>query len=151
MHRCCLLHGITTHTRTVDDDVVVLVVANLLLEPLQIRYQKSVSSVCVCVCVCVTDTVTRPHSITVIAGNILETPHQATIRPQVQLVHHIIDSDQAAYIDTGLILELVGCWVEIDHMHCSADGLAVLVYCIAVCTLATAGRTHDQLCMSTHL
>jgi hypothetical protein len=55
----------------------------------------------------------------------LEAVNQSSVRSQLQVLHDLLQADQVLDVQTGRVLELVRCRVEVEEVDCSSERLGV--------------------------
>lgn len=69
----------------------------------------------------------------------------APVGPQCFLLHDVVDGDQVADVEVGLVRGVVVGGIEVDDADLAFDGRHELFHAVAVGRLARAWRAYDQL------
>lgn len=97
-------------TGTIDDQVVIFVSSQFIFQPIEVVQQVPV--------------IRYPPNLRG-SLNSLEAIYQTTVRTKLQLLHDVLKVDQIADIEGRLIVEPLGCRVEVDQVHRPSEGLGM--------------------------
>lgn len=110
------LVGVKLHlSRTVKQEVTVTVLCQLALQPVQIGF------------------------------HILHAVKKSTIRPQLQVLHNIIQSDQLPDVHGAWIRDALVGWVHVHHHHLASQAGQELLHPLAVSGFTGARWADDHL------
>jgi hypothetical protein len=110
-------------TGTVDDEVVVLVRAQLVVQPVEVVEQVPERKF--------RGKTTRSRSqhakpsVRLLCRHSLEAVHQPSVRPKLHLLHDILQTDEVLDVDRWRVLELCRGRVEVEEVDLAVEGLGM--------------------------